>query len=193
MDPFDFSYDPSIHVRPNAGDDRLAVRFFRKAKQDPERTAQEGRPIFVEYDYIQLMIPGDRDSTHIRPVRPADLQRFKRHYDHWKETQNNEATIGTPIDVLGLSLGQVEEYRYFGVRTVEQMAELRDDVCAKLLGATTLKQKASAYLQIIKDDAPLRKVQVELDKRDNEIEALKAALADQGTIIKQLQADRATA
>lgn len=181
-------YDYTIHTRPRAGDERLAVRFFRKAKQNPDKTAAEGRPIFDEFDYIQIMVPGDRGSAHVRPIRPADLVRFRQQYDHWKETQNNDMVSGTPIDVLGLSLAQVEEYRYFGVRTVEQMAELRDDICQKLMGAINIKQKAIAYLQIIKDEAPLRKVQVELDKRDNEIEALKAAIAEQATMIKQLQA-----
>lgn len=181
-------YDYTLHSRPQAGDDRLAVRFFIKAKQDPHKTAEAGRPIFVETEYIQLMVPGDRDSTHIRPVRPNDVLRFKRQYDSWKATQQESAVIGTPLDVLGMSLAQVEEYRYFGVRTVEQMAELRDDVCQKLMGAISLKQKAAAYLQIIKDEAPLRKVQAELDKRDNDIAALQAAVADQAEIIKRLEA-----
>ena len=181
-------YDHTLFSRPRAGDERLAVRFFRKAKQDPDKTAVEGRPIFVEHDYIQVMVPGDRDSAHVRPIRPGDLIRFKAQYEHWKTTQNNEAVTGTPIDVLGLSLAQVEEYRYFGVRTVEQMAELRDDICQKLMGATSLKQKAIAYLQIIKDEAPLRRVQVELDKRDSQIEALTKAVESQAEMIKQLQA-----
>lgn len=181
-------YDYTIHSRPRAGDERLAVRFFRKAKQDPDKTAEAGRPIFVEFDYIHVMVPGDRDSAHVRPIRPNDLIRFKQQYDHWRTTQNNEAMIGTPLESLGLSLAQVEEYRYFGIRTVEQMAELRDDLCQKLMGAINLKQKAQAYLQIIKDEAPLRKVQVELDKRDNEIETLKAAIAEQAEQLKTLQA-----
>lgn len=181
-------YDYTMHTRQFAGDDKLAIRFFRKAKQDPEKTAAEGRPIFVEHDYIQIMSPGDR-NVHIRPVRPFDLQRFERQYDHWKKTQNNDAVIGSPIELLGLTLAQVEEYRYFGIRTVEQMAELRDDIVGKIMGATALKQKAVAFMQILKDEAPLKKVQAELDKRDSEINALKAAVDEQSSIIKQLQSD----
>lgn len=182
-------YDYTVHSRQNADDDKLAIRFFRKAKQDPDRTAAEGRPIFVENDYIQIMNPGDR-NVHIRPIRPLDMQRFARQYEHWKKTQQSELVIGSPIEMLGLTLAQVEEYRYFGVRTVEQMAELRDDVVGKIMGATALKQKAAAFLQILKDEAPLKKVQAELDKRDSEIDTLKAAVAEQSAIIKQLQTDR---
>lgn len=188
MDTIDYDY--TIHSRPRAGDERLAVRFFRKAKQDPDKTAEAGRPIFVEYDFIQVMVPGDRDSAHVRPVRPNDIVRFKQQYDHWKATQNNDAVSGTPIEVLGLTLGQVEEYRYFGVRTVEQMAELRDDIVLKMMGASTFKQKAQAYLEIIKSEAPMRKVSVELEKRDNQIETLQTAIAEQAILIKQLQQDR---
>ena len=184
----DIEYDYTLHQRPTAGDDRLAVRFFRKAKQDPEKTTEAGRPIFVEHDYIHVMIPGDRDSAHVRPLRPLDKLRFKRQYDHWQETQQNEVVTGTPLESLGLTLSQVEEYRYFGVRTIEQMADLRDDVCQKLLGALALKQKAQAYLQIIKDEAPLLKVQAELDRRDSQIAALTAALAEQGEMIREIKA-----
>ena len=180
-------YDHTIHTRPRAGDERLAIRFFVKAKQNPDKSAEAGRPIFEEHEFIQVMVPGDRDYAHVRPVRPHDKERFAQQYNHWKQTNNNDAVVGTPVEMLGLSLGQVEEYRYFGVRTVEQMAELRDDVVAKMMGATALKQKAQAYLALMKEEAPMKAVTAELEKRDNEIETLKQAVADQANLIRELQ------
>lgn len=174
------------------GDERLAIRFFTKAKQDSEKTQAAGRPIFVEVDYIQIMIPGDRNQTIVRPVTPQDMSRFNKQYEHWKAHRNNDAIIGTPLEAWNkLSLAQIEEFRYFGVRSIEQMAELRDDVCQKMPGAVDLKQKAKLFLQIAQNEAPMRKVQVELDKRDNEIETLKVAIADQAKLIKDLQENRA--
>jgi hypothetical protein len=173
------------------GDKRLAIRFFTKARQDMEASQEAGRPIFKEVDYIQVMLPGDRTQVNIRPVMPGDKVRWARQYEHWKSTKNNDVVEGTPLEAWNiLSLAQIEEYRYFGVRTIEHMAELRDDIVGRITGATSLKQKAQAFLALAKDEAPLKKVQAELDKRDNDIAALKAAIEDQAKVIKQLQSER---
>lgn len=181
-------YDFQMHSTPKAGDDKLAIRFFVKPRQDPEASQKEGRPIFKDVEFITIMVPGDRNAAHTRPVRPADQVRFSKQYDHWKKTQSNDLLNGTPLDVLGLSLAQVEEYRYFGIRTVEQMADLRDDVTGRMMGAVQLKQKAAAYLDIMKSEAPMKRVTAELETRDKEIATLKKAIEDQGEIIKKLQA-----
>ena len=174
------------------GDKKLAVRFFIKPRQDPVLTEKEGRPIFKEIEYIQVITPGDRNQVVIRPVAPLDHVRFGQQYDHWKKTQNNDLIIGTPLEAWNmLSLAQIEEYRYFGVRTIEHMAELRDDVASKITGAITLKQKAAAFLALMKEEAPMKKVQAELDKRDNEIETLKVAIAEQAKQLKKLMAKKA--
>jgi hypothetical protein len=75
-----------------------------------------------------------------------------------------------------LSLGQIEEYRYIGVRTVEQLATLADNVCIKLPGSQELKRKALAFLEVQHDEAPLRKVQAELEQRDQVIAEMAARL-----------------
>lgn len=172
----------------NAGDAKLSLRFFTKAKQDAELTQAEGRPIFKEVEYIQVMIPGDRNQINIHPVTNQDRARFTKQYEHWKQNKNNDTVVGTPLEAWNiLTLSQIEEYRYFGIRTIEQMADLRDDVCGKITGATILKQKAQVFMAILKDEAPMKKVQVELDKRDNELATMRAAIEDQAKLIKKLQ------
>jgi len=185
-------YNHEDFTKERAGDEKLAIRFFKKARQNSEESAKHGRPIFTEEDYIQIMVPGDRTSTIVRPVGPQDLGRFHAQYEHWKKTNQEEQLLGTPLDAWGImSLGQIEEYRYFGIRTIDQMAELRDDVCQKIMGATALKQKAIAFIALAKNEAPMRKVQEELDKRDLQISALQVAVDDQAKIIKQLQKAKA--
>jgi len=188
------TYEGDQHefTRPRAGDEKLAIRFFTKATQDGEESVKAGRPIFKEVDYIQIVVPGDRTSTIVRPASPQDIERFEKQYDHWKKTQQEEMQMGTPLEAWGImSVAQIEEYRYFGIRTIDQMAELRDDVCQKIMGATPLKQKAIAFMQMVKDEAPMRHVQAELDKRDEQIATLTEAVKQQGLLIQQLQAQGA--
>lgn len=182
-------FDHNLFSNRNAGDSKLAVRFFLKAKQDMDETQKEGRPIFKEVEYIHIMIPGDRKQTVVRPVAVADKTRFEKQYNHWKQTRQNDLVIGTPLEAWGiLSLAQVEEFRYFGVRSIEQLADLRDDICGKLPQATQLKQKAQAFVAMLKEEAPMRKMQGELDKRDAQIEALTKAVEAQAEELKQFKA-----
>lgn len=172
----------------HAADAKLAIRFFVKAKQDAEASAEAGRPIFKEVDYIQVMVPGDRNHVVIRPVSFQDKHRFSRQYEHWKQTSSNDVVVGTPLEAWNtLSISQIEEFKFFGVRTIENMAELRDDITAKIPGASTLKQKAAQFIAIAKDEAPMKKFQTEIDKRDNIIATMQKAIDDQAVILKQLQ------
>lgn len=180
-------YDYTMFHKPRAGDEKLAIRFFIKAKQDGELSQKEGRPIFKDHEYIQIMIPGDRGHVLVRPVQDQDRGRFAQQYAHWKKTNDNELGAGTPLEHLGLSLSQVEEFRYFGIRTIEHMANIRDDLAAKIPGTQGLKTKAQAYLEVLKEEAPMKKVRAELEKRDAEMETLRTALADQAKIIKELR------
>jgi hypothetical protein len=188
MQTAEFNYEDFI--KPRQGDEKLAVRFFRKARQDPAKSTEEGRPIFVECDYIQISVPGDKHTMVVRPVKPGggDALRFAKQYEHWKLTQTNIEAEGTPLEVWGkLTLAQIEEYRYFGVRTVDHLADLRDDIAMKIPGSLDLKRKAQAFLAITKEEAPMRKLQEELEVRDAELASIRLAMDDQAKIIKQLQ------
>lgn len=185
-------FDHNDFSKQNAGDEKLAVRFFIKAKQDSDLSAEAKRPIFKEHEYISVMVPGDRHQMVVRPVTDYDKSRFSKQYEHWKKTQSNELVIGTPLEAWGvLNLAQVEEYRYFGIRSIEQMADLRDDICSKIMGAVSLKQRAQQFMALAKDEAPMKKFQAELDKRDNEIATLRQAVEAQAAELAKLQKKKA--
>lgn len=184
-------YDYQDFTKPRAGDDKLAVRFFRKAVQEPEKTLEAGRPIFVERDFIQIMVPGDKSTIIVRPVKPGkgDALRFARQYEHWKATQTNLEAEGTLLEVWGkMTLSQIEEYRYFGIRTVEHLSELRDDIALKIPGSMELKRKAVSFIALTKEEAPIKKLMAELETRDNAIASLENALKEQGEALKRLEA-----
>jgi len=62
------------------------------------------------------------------------------------------------------------------VRTIEQLAQLSDASCMKLPGSLELKRKAAAFLEVQNDEAPLRKVQAELEQRDQVIAEMASRL-----------------
>lgn len=184
------TYEGDQHefTRARAGDERLAVRFFTKAAQDADETAKQGRPIFREVEYVQIVIPGDRTSTVVRPISAGDKDRFEKQYEHWKKTKEEEMLQGTPLEAWGImNLAQIEEFRYFGVRTIDQMATLADSVCQKIMGATGLKHRAVTFLELAKEGAPLKAMQSELVKRDEQIDALTKAVEAQAAELKAMR------
>ena len=53
-------------------DEQLLVRFYLKPRQDNKATAEQGRPVFIDAEYVEIRIPGSRDAI-ARPARPQDL------------------------------------------------------------------------------------------------------------------------
>ena len=179
-----FNEDVDLFTKDTKGDEKLAVRFFLKAARDDAKSQEEGRMVFKDVEYIQIMVPGDRDNV-VRPAGEGDKRRFARHYEAWKKDKASEQLIGTPLEMWGrLTLSQIEEFRYVGVRSVEQLAELNDSAMLRMPGAVDLKRKAQAFIQAAKDEAPMRHLQAELEKReeadrhrDAEMAAMKEQLA----------------
>ena len=132
-----------------AGDETLLVRFFNHAKQDSDKTAEAGRPIFVEVPYVEIRQPGNKDSIILRPASQMDIQRFPQHYQAFKNrTTEDESIEGSLLEHWpAVSRSQVEELRYMNVRTVEQLAGMTDTNAQGMMGLSMLRQRAKDYLE----------------------------------------------
>jgi len=163
-------FDPR---NPNAGDDRTPVQFYMGAWHDQSASESEGRPIFKDMEYIRIMT--SKDAIIDRPMRPQDVERWPRAYAAWKATGVSEpGSQGTPLEAWPLmTRAQVEEYKYFKVYTVEQLAELSDGLGQQIMGFQKIKAMAKAYVEVAKGQAPLLQMQSELESSNSEIAALK--------------------
>src|SRR3954463_8248890 len=107
-----YNEDVDLFTTERKGDERLAVRFFKKAARDDVASAADGVMRFKEIDYIQIMVPGDRDNIIVRPAGEGDKRRFSKQYEDWKRNEAGEQMTGTPLEMWGrLSLPQIEEMR----------------------------------------------------------------------------------
>jgi hypothetical protein len=181
---YEFTQDQS------EADKRLLVRFFVKPVENPSRSAAEGRKIFEERVFIHINVPGDRNNIVIRQMTDYDRARFAGAFKNWEANQRGDMPLnGTLLDVWPLvTLGMVEEFRYYGIRTVEQLAELRDDVILKVPGWASLKSKAKTYLELAKAEAPLIAA-AEVEARiKSELEMRDKTIADQAVQLAAMQA-----
>jgi hypothetical protein len=175
-------FDPRT---PFKGDERLPVRFYMGAVPDDAATARECRPIYRDVECIQIF--NSKDNVIDRPIRDTDKQRWPGAYQAWKQKGDGEpGAVGTRLEHWPLmTRAQVEEYRYFKIFTVEQLAELPDSTTQKVTGAVKLKQLARLAVEAARGEAPMQRMQAELDKRDLKIEELTANLERLNKLIEE--------
>lgn len=161
-------------------DDLLTIQFSLEPLENPTKSKEAGRPIFDDVEMISIRVPGDPDIRR-HPVEAADRARFARHYEAWKRNENQEAVSGTPLVAWPMiKRSQVEEAKFFGLHTVEQLSDMADVNLQKLgPGWITLRQHAQDWLKKAQDGAILGKLRLELKERDERINALEDMLKRQ--------------
>lgn len=179
--------EAAMGVRAASQDANLRIRFHLHPVKDEKKSIQEGRPIFEDQEYVEIAIPGDKDNVSDTPLNEFTRRRFAQQYAAWKASGGNNAVIGTPLDAWpGVSRAQVEELKYFNVRTVEELASLSDTNCQKFAGIVSIRQRARDFVAAAKGEAPLVAMRAELADRDNKISTLEQALREQGKRIDDL-------
>lgn len=158
--------------------DVLLVRFGLHPVKDEAKSAAEGRPVFVDTEYIEIRVPGQRDIVH-RPVRESDKHEFAQQYARFKMNAASGGEIGTPLtEAPFLVKSQVLELEHFGCRTVEQLAGMSDGALKNVGPIMELRTKARNYLQAASSNAPLSAMEAALKAKDAELETLKKQVAE---------------
>jgi len=129
-----------------AMDSKLYVNFYLRPVLQQTESDQANRPIFKDVEHIRIMVPGDKLSIVDRIASPDDKSRFADHYAKFAAGQA-EQVVGTRLEMVPwMSRSKVEEYKYFGILTVEQLAAAGDNVGQKFMGFQQDKQRAQAFL-----------------------------------------------
>lgn len=156
------------------GDETLHIKFSRKPVLSTIKTQEAGRPIYDDYDFVTIFIPGDDRLVLDSLMTPEMIRRFRPEYEAWKRNEAAPQT-GTPLEHWGrLTPSQIAELKYLNVHTVEALAAMSDGIAQRFMGgAHTLRQAAKAWLQAAGDAAVVEKQQAELAKRDEELAELR--------------------
>lgn len=169
--------EPSMMARPDesryAMDDKLYVEFFREPALHPGKSREAGRAVYEEKDFVRIHVPGDKTNVVVQPMHDMNKQRFAVRYQKWLAGQA-EAVTGTPLSALpDMNPAKVEEYKFFKIITIEQLAEANDQLGQKFMSFHQDKQRAKAFIEATKGNAPIEQMNAELQKRDAEIENLR--------------------
>ncbi len=185
-DPTDFSAFEAAALRPRAS--TLNIRFEKTLRVNPAKTAAAGHPVHDEVHVAFLNVPGSRDETPAK-VDEKFLFQHGAAYNRWLETQEQ------PLDGLALEMwppipkSLVEDWKYFKVRTVQQLATLGDTQIQALgMGTREWQKKAKAWLEQAADHASSQRLVSENEKLKLDIERLTQQVNELGAKASQASA-----
>lgn len=171
-----------------ADDDKLLVKFETRAVKNEFETNKQGRPVFYEQDYINVITPGSRD-VFIAPMDDSYKRRFAKRYKEWQDREKREGSVeGTLLaELTWMTKSQIAELNYSNIFTVEQLAGMSDANAMQFMGSQQLRQRAKLYLEAAAGAAPALRLQQELEQRDNRIAAMENQIAEQAKLLEDLK------
>lgn len=158
---------------------RNFVEFHHRSIQSQEKTEKEQRPIFESVEFVRICPPGDKTLEVVKRVTDTMRREYALEYAAFQQGKSQAEASGTPLSALGFAPERVEEYAYHKVKTVEQLAAVSDGNIQGLgHGVVGERRKALDYLEVMKGNASITAMKVELAKRDEELAAIRADLAE---------------
>lgn len=171
-------------------DNKTYVKFYIRPLHDEEASANEGRPIYHDTEYVEIRTPGNETNIVRRPVSDLDRKRFANQYRAFKAGEL-EQTTGTPLsEVPWITRSQVEELSYLRINTIEILADVNDDVCTRIPGLFKLKQRAQVYVQQAKEAAPNLALQRKNEELENRLSVMENTVKEQADLIAAFKAER---
>lgn len=186
-------------------DSNLAVTFYKRSVKQEDASIEAGRPIFKEFDFIRIMVPGDNLSEIDTYANEGHKARFPRHWAHYmNKVGDHQDFVGTPIEQWTLiTRSQAEELRGLKFPTVESVANCSDQQMQRIgmvagMSPHSFREKAKAFLNLASDsaevaqrEAELQALRAENDKIKAETEAKLAAMEKQMSAILAAVAEKA--
>lgn len=178
-----------MDIRANQGNNAgIFPQFFIEPKQHKAKSEEAGRPIFIDQEYVRIIIAGDSKSSPVHKVNQSHIDRWPDHYRAFKQGQ--EAPVeGTPLSQWSsLPAYRAAELKALNIHTVESLAQLPDTGIQRIgMGGRELVKKAQAFLETAQGNAAAEKYAAENERLRADIDMLQqqvkelAAMVDEKT------------
>jgi hypothetical protein len=162
-------------------DARLAVQFYKKSVKQNEASDEAGRPIYKEFDFVRIMIPGDNLTEIDTYAQESHKQRFPRQWAHYQnQVADHQDIVGTPIEQWPqVTRSQADELRGLKFHTVESIADCSDQQLQRIgmvagMSPHNFRLKAKAFLNLANNSAEVAQREAELQALREENDKIKA-------------------
>ncbi|MFQ5356633.1 MAG: hypothetical protein ACE5DY_09165 [Mariprofundaceae bacterium] len=155
------------------------ARFYKHPVLQGFESRKAGRPIYKDEDFIEIQVPGQKNSIIKRAVQEKDKVDYPVEWNAW-ESNSGEGVTGSPIDHLpGITPSKVLELQALGIYTVEQIVDLNETGIQKVgHGARALIKTAEQYLGQTSEIDEVNKKNEALSKQIAELTEKVAALTE---------------
>ena len=162
-------------------DSRLAVKFYKRPVKLENESIEQGRPIFQEFDFIKILVPGDALTEIDTYVTEAHKTRFPIQWANYMNRQGSEIGFsGTPItEWPQISVSQAEELKGIKFHTVESVAHASDQQLQKIgmiagMSPHNFRERAKTFLNLASESADISKREEEITQLKEENAKIKA-------------------
>lgn len=166
-----FTMRPDGSVQTGPGDASMLCIFYKRAVHNEVRSAQEGRPIFVDMDYVRIQQPGETTQVVDRPAQQSDKQRWPQQWAAYAAGKDQVAE-GTPLGLLfPRHPSAVAMLQAIGIMTVEHLANASATAIQAIgMHGQDYVNYAQKYLHGAANGAHFHQLQHELEqqKRNND-------------------------
>lgn len=163
------------------------VTFFKHAVKDHNASAEQGRPVYVEKDYVKKVILANPNDAPVREVRDQDKCEFPKEWENYVAGAGDKI-VGTPLTEWSqISRSEVATLNECNVRSVEQLSQAPDPFLDRLGdNFRNLRQKAKDFLAQSENSGHLAKVRSEHDALKSRFEALERQNAELNKKLEEL-------
>ena len=162
-------------------DSKLAVKFYKRPVELKNESIAQGRPIFQEFDFIKILVPGDALTEIDTYVSDAHKTRFPIQWANYMNRQGSEESYsGTPLSEWPqVSASQAEELKGIKFHTVESVAHCSDQQLQKIgmiagMSPHNFRERAKTFLNLASETADISKREEELAQLREENAKIKA-------------------
>ncbi len=155
---------------------KTLVRFYRDKFLLGHQSEAAGHPVYEDRDYLEIYTPGNPDPWVTEATEKYQKQ-YAEAYAAYKAGLE-PSVDGVPLEQWPrMTPATVANYKAAKVTTVEQVAEMSDQVCNKLgMGAMSDKLAAKTYLANAKDSALAQKLALVNERQQAQIDDLTAQI-----------------
>ena len=171
-------------------DSLLAVEFYWHEPEDVHKSEAAGKIIKLpKTPYVRISNPGDKTSVIETPVREEHKRRWPERWMYWQMKEGLVDSADVPgwklEDWTHVNAEQVRDLKYLRFSVVEQVAGASDEQVQKIgMGGLALREAARQALRARMG----AEVKEEMQKKDAEIAALRAADAEKEARLARLEA-----
>jgi hypothetical protein len=187
----DYGFEWAAPTQKQLKPDRF-VTFEVRADKDEGASAEAGRPIHKDVDYVIIRNAGSRDQVEARALmfikqNPKD-EDLRERYRAWVDREKRNIIEGTPLKELPfLGRSEVADFNAMNIFSVEQLVTLSDSAKHRFHNINHIIAKAQAFLDLAKDTQLATKQAAVINEQNDKIELLQRTIKEMGDRLDAMQ------